>query len=124
MRYFSIYKPDPKNVATPPTPEFIAEMGKLIQEYTQSGALLATEGFHPSADDVRVRLSGGEFSVTDGPFTEAKELIGGFALMQAKSKQEMIQLTKRFLQVAGGGECEIHELMEAPELPLEKAPKR
>ena len=89
-------------------------MGKLIEEMTKSGALLATEGCLPSADGARVRLSKGKITVTDGPFTEAKELIAGFALIEAKSKAEAIELAKRFLQVAGDGENEIRQVYEGP----------
>ena len=66
----------------------------------------------PSALGARVRLSGSEMSVTDGPFTESKELIAGFALFQAASKEEAIEMTRRFLQVAGGGECEVRQVYD------------
>ena len=88
-------------------------MGKLIDEMTKAGVLLSTEGCQPSSKGARVRLSGGRIAVTDGPFTEAKELIGGFAIIQAKSKAEAIEWTKRFLEVAGDGESEIRQLHEA-----------
>jgi len=90
----------------------MAEMGKLIEEMTKSGTLIATEGCLPSADGARVRLSKGKVSVVDGPFTESKELIAGFALIEAKSKAEAIELTKRFLKVAGDGESEIRQVYE------------
>lgn len=89
-------------------------MGKLIEEAMREGWLLTTEGCLPSALGARVRFSDSKFNVTDGPFTETKELIGGFAIIQAKSKQEAIDLTKRFLREADGGECEIRQLYEAP----------
>ena len=113
MRFLSIYKTVERGV--PPSPEHMAEMGQLIEESMKAGVLLATEGCLPSAKGARVRLSGGKLSVTDGPFTESKELIAGFALLQAKSKEEAIQLCKDFLKVAGDGECEIREIFEAPE---------
>jgi hypothetical protein len=112
MRFLSIYKSAESN--GPPTPEDMATMGKFIEEMAKSGALLATEGCLPSAKGARVRLSGRKVTVTDGPFTETNEVIGGFALLQAKSKAEAIELTKRFLKVAGDGECEIRELYEQP----------
>jgi hypothetical protein len=93
----------------------MAEMGKLIQEGMQAGWLLATEGCLPSALGARVRKADGKVTVSDGPFTEAKELVGGFAILQAKSKEEAIQLTKDFLKVAGDGECELRQLYEAPQ---------
>jgi len=76
--------------------------------------LLAGEGLHPSSEGARVEYSGDERVVTDGPFTETKEIVGGFALIQAKSKQEAIEFTKRFLKVAGDGETEIRQLYEQP----------
>jgi hypothetical protein len=90
----------------------MAEMQRFIEEMQSSGALLATEGCLPSALGARVRLSGGELTATDGPFTEAKELIAGFALLQADSREEAVELTKRFLQVAGDGECEIRQVFD------------
>jgi hypothetical protein len=111
MRFLCVYKPA-KNEGTLPTQQEMAEMGKLIEEMTKAGVLLSTEGCAPSAQGARVRLAGGKFSVTDGPFTEAKELIAGFALIQVKSKAEAIEWTRRFLKVAGDGESEIRLLHE------------
>jgi hypothetical protein len=93
----------------------MAEMGRLIEEMQGSGTLIATEGCLPSALGARVRLSGGDLSVTDGPFTESKELIAGFALLRADSKEEAIELTRRFLKVAGDGECEIRQVYDGPD---------
>ena len=92
----------------------MAAMQQLIGEMMQAGVLVGTEGCLPSARGARVRIADGKFSVVDGPFIESKELIGGFALLQAKSKEEAIEVTKRFLAVVGEGECEIRELFEAP----------
>ena len=89
-------------------------MGKLIEEATSAGWLIATEGCMPTAAGARVRLADGKFLVTDGPFAETKEVVGGFAIIQASSKQKAIELTKHFLEVAGGGETEIRQLYEAP----------
>jgi hypothetical protein len=112
MRFLSIYKS--AETFVPPSPEEMAKMGKLIEEGMKAGWLLSTEGCLPSTKGARVRLSGGKLTVTDGPFTETKEQVGGFALLQAKSKEEAIELTKNFLKVVGGGECEIRQLYEAP----------
>jgi hypothetical protein len=111
MKFLCIYKPS-KPEDTPPTQQEMAEMGKFIEESFKSGALIATEGCLPSALGARVRLSSGKFTVTDGPFTEAKEIVGGFALMRAGSKEEMIDFTKRFLKIAGDGETEIRQIYE------------
>jgi hypothetical protein len=89
-------------------------MGKLIEEMTKAGVLLATEGCLPSSKGVRVRIDSGRFTVTDGPFPETKELIQGFCLMQVKSKQEAVEWGKRFLNVVGQGESEIRLLHDFP----------
>ena len=112
MRFLCVYKPS-RQEGVPPSQEDMAEMGKLIEEMTKAGVLLATEGCLPSSKGARVRRSGDKFTVTDGPFTEAKEIIGGFAMIQAKSKEEAIQWTKRFLTVAGDGESEIRQVYDA-----------
>ena len=111
MRFISIWKP--AKVAAP-TPELIEKMGKLVQEGMKEGWLIATDGVQAGTRGMRVQSAGGKVTVTDGPFTEAKELIGGYALMQAKSREEMLELTKRFLAMAGDGECHIEQLYEQP----------
>ena len=116
MRFLCVYKPG-KPEGTPTRPEEMAEMGAFVEEATKAGWLLATEGCLPSAMGARLRLSEGKYKVTDGPFTESKELVAGFALIQTKSKHEAIDLTKRFLKVAGDGEVEIRQVMEMPGAP-------
>jgi hypothetical protein len=113
MRFLTFYKSVERN--TPPSPEEMAAMGKLIEDWMKAGVLLATEGCLPSSKGSRVRLSSGKVTVTDGPFTESKEVIGGFAILEAKSKEEAIELCKGFLKVAGDGETEIRELYPAPD---------
>ncbi|MBV8113207.1 MAG: hypothetical protein JO300_00585, partial [Silvibacterium sp.] len=95
MKYLCIYKPA-KPEGVPPTPEEMARMGALIEEGLKSGELIATEGCMPSALGARVRRTDGKFTVVDGPFTEAKEVIGGFALISANSKAEAIESAKNF----------------------------
>jgi hypothetical protein len=92
----------------------MAAMGKLIGEMQQAGVLLAAEGCKSSAHGVRLRLAGQEFSTTDGPFPETKELLAGFCLLQVKSKAEAVEWSKRFLTVAGDGECELRLLHDMP----------
>src|SRR5579864_6017023 len=111
MRFLSIYKNVERN--TPPTQEEMATMGKLIEEGFKKGWLLGTEGCLPSTLGVRVRRADGKITVTDGPFTEAKELVGGFAILKANSKAEAIELAKTFLSVVGQGECELRQLYDA-----------
>ena len=114
MRYMTIYKPGEESTA-PPTAEHMEAMGKFIEELAKSGVLLQTDGLVHSSKGARVRMNAdGSFKVVDGPFTEAKEIIGGYAIIDVKSKAEAIELTKRFLKVAGGGESEIREMHEQP----------
>jgi hypothetical protein len=113
MRFLCIYKPGGAE-GVPPTQQEMAEMGKLIEEAMKAGWLVTTEGCLPSKTGARVRLADGKYTVTDGPFAEVKELIGGFAIIRANSKEEAIEHTKYFLQKAGGGESEIRQLYEAP----------
>ena len=112
MRYLSIWRAVEKNV--PPSPDEIVKMGELIEDMMKKGELIATEGCLPSALGARVRKSGKRVTVTDGPFTESKELIAGFALLEAPSKEAAIEMCKRFMQVAGDGECELRQIYEAP----------
>ena len=110
MRFLSIYKSVERG--TPPTQEEMASMGKLVEEGMKAGWLLATEGCLPSALGARVRRSAGNVNVTDGPFTESKEVVGGFAILKADSKEEAIRLVKDFLGAVGEGECELRQLYE------------
>ena len=112
MRFLSIYKA-PESTQ-PPSAEYMAEMTRLVEEGMRSGELLATEGCLPSAFGARVRLAGGTITVMDGPFSESKEVVGGFAILQAPSKEAAIEMARKFLKVAGGGECEIRQIFEAP----------
>ena len=111
MKFLSIYKTVERNA--PPSQEEMAKMGNLVEEGMKAGWLLATEGCLPTALGARVRNSNGKVTVTDGPFTEAKEVVGGFAILRANSKQEAIQLARDFLEVAGEGECELRQISEA-----------
>ena len=114
MKFLSIYKSN-KPVGVPPTQKEMEEMGKYVEKMLKSGVVLATEGCLPSALGAKLRLSKGKFTVTDGPFTEAKEIVGGFAVMQANSKAEMIEHVKDFMKLAGDGECEIRQVYDAHE---------
>jgi hypothetical protein len=111
MRFLSVYKT--VETGKPPTTEEMARMDKLIEEGMKAGSLLAVEGCLPTARGARVRQSSGSVTVTDGPFTEAKEVIGGLAILKANSKEEAIQMVKDFMKVAGDGECEIRQLYDA-----------
>jgi hypothetical protein len=113
MRFMMLYKPGRESDA-PPTEQEMADMGRLIEEMASAGVLIATDGLQPSSKGARVRITDGKFVVTDGPFTETKELVAGFAIVQAKSKQEAIELAKRFLTVVGEGESEIRLMHDTP----------
>lgn len=120
MRFMTLYKPGKEDV--PPSQEVMAGMGRLIEEMVKAGTLIATDGLQSSAKGARVRISEGKFTVTDGPFTETKELIAGYAIIEAKSKQHAIELTKRFLEVMGEGESEIRLMHETPASGPESGP--
>jgi hypothetical protein len=114
MRVMGLLKADAESEAgAPPTRELMERMGTFMEEITRAGVLLATDGLQPSAKGKRVRLSGSKVSVTDGPFTESKELIASYALLEVKSMAEAVHWTTRFLQALGTGECELRPLFEA-----------
>jgi hypothetical protein len=113
MRFLSIYKTAETGV--PPTQEHMEGMGRLIEESMRSGELIATEGCLPSARGARVRFTNGLVRVIDGPFTESKEMIAGFAILEAPSKEAAIEMAKKFLGVAGEGECELREIYQGGE---------
>lgn len=111
MQFLMIYTPDD---ASPPSPEKMAELGQFGAEAAASGVLVATGGIFPSSMGARVRLSGGNFSVTDGPFPESKEVMGGWVIVQVGSKEEAIEQARRFMSIAGDGDGEIRQLTDPP----------
>ncbi|MEU9355793.1 YciI family protein [Streptomyces griseoloalbus] len=116
-RFLSLIRIDENNApAEGPSPELMQRMGELIEEMTKAGVLLDTAGLAPTSQGTRVHYEGGSLSVTDGPFTETKEVIGGYAMLQAKDKAEAIEWTKRFLKVHEPHwtvTCEVREVEEA-----------
>jgi hypothetical protein len=112
MRFLSIYTHEP--LPEGPTPEHIAKMGALIEEGMKAGWLIATEGVSGPQEGIRVKSKRGKVTVLDGPFAEAKEVLGGYALLEAPSRQAVLALTEKFLAVAGDGTCEIYELYQPP----------
>jgi hypothetical protein len=112
MRFLSLLRIDEKT-ARPPTEDLMNRMGALIGELTAAGALIQTSGLRPTAEGFRIRLRDGKLTTTDGPFTESKEVIGGFAILEAKSRAEAEELTRRFLAAHGDEwdlECEVRPL--------------
>ena len=113
MKFLSIYTPDKNSANRPPSKEHMAEMGKLMEETTKSGVLVSTGGLLPiSKGGASVRRSGGEITVMDGPFTETKEVIAGFAVLEVTSRDHAIEIARRFLTIAGDGESELRPMME------------
>ena len=112
MKIVSIFKSDPQS--RHPDEKMFEAMGKLIYELTSSGALVDTGGALDEGFSASVRRTGGEIRVTDGPFTESKEIVGGFAIFEVKSKEEALEYTRRFLEIAGDGTCDLHEVGETP----------
>ncbi len=97
---------------TPPTPEHMEAVGKFSQALAASGVLLMTGGLQRPTRGTQVKLAAGKFTATDGPFAETKELIDGFALVQTKSREEAVELARRFMNVAGDGEGEILQVFD------------
>ncbi|NMO17884.1 transcriptional regulator [Pyxidicoccus fallax] len=114
MRFLSMVRVQ-EGTAQKPSEKLMADMGKLIDEMTAKGVLLDTAGLHPSSEGVRLRNDHGRYSRTDGPFTEAKEVVGGYAIFKADSMEEALELTRRFLAVHGEEwniECEVRQLAD------------
>jgi hypothetical protein len=115
VRFLIVHRVDESQPdAYDPSPEVVAGVGRMIGEMTKAGVLLAAEGVLPSSTGARVRSSGGKRTVIDGPFTEAKEVIGGFALLQVRSREEAIEWAARFAEVIGEVEVEVREVAERP----------
>jgi hypothetical protein len=112
MKFLMTYEQTAK---APPTPEKMAEIAKFSQESAKSGILLMTGGLQRPTKGTRVNLSRGHFTVTDGPFAETKELIDGFALIEVKSREEAVEVARRFMTIAGDGQGEILAVFEAPQ---------
>ena len=117
MRYLSMIRID-ENSGNVPSEQLMQDMGKLIEEMTHEGTLISTAGLRPTAEGARVRLRRGKLSTIEGPFTETREVIGGYAILEARSMREAIELTKRFLRIHGDEwdiECELRQL-DGPEV--------
>lgn len=120
MRFMMIVKSAERS--GPPPQELMDAIGKLAEEAMSAGEMIETGGLAPTAAGSRVRLEGGKIKVTDGPFTEAKEVFGGFAIFELKSMDEAIERTSRFMELhhqhwpGWEGETEIRQLFMTPEL--------
>lgn len=112
MRFLMIYHPDLAQASTPPSPELMTRMSQFIEETTRAGVLLSTGGTGGPSYGTHVRRTkDGKVTVTDGPYAEAKELVGGYALCELPSREAAVAYAQRFLEIVGGGDSEIHQLM-------------
>ena len=122
MRFMMLVKADEASEAGEmPSTEMLTAMGKYNEDLTKAGVMLAGEGLQPSSKGARVQFSGAKPAVTDGPFTEAKELIAGFWLIQVKSREEAIEWASRVPFV--DGEIEIRQVFEADDFGDELTPE-
>lgn len=118
MRYMMFIKhtEDYRNAEVPAS--LYEEMGKFIEETTKSGNFISGAGLQPTSAGARVRLNSGKISVMDGPFAESKEIVGGYAIMDAKSREEALALARRFMELhlkhwpTFEGECEVRPFEE------------
>lgn len=112
MRFMIMFRNDGDSEVDVPPCLDLDEMGNFIGQLQSKGVLLGYEGLKPSEKGARVRMTGSRRNVMDGPFTEAKELIAGFALVQLPSKDAAIDLAEQFLRIAGQGSAEVREAFE------------
>ena len=125
MRFMLMVKAtDDSEAGIMPSEEMLREMGAYNEELVKAGVMLAGEGLHPSSKGARVRFSGTERTVVDGPFTEAKELIAGYWLVQVSSKEEAVEWVKRCPNpMPGESEIEIRQVFEAEDFGEEYTPE-
>ncbi len=125
MRFMLLVKADENSEAgVMPSEELLTEMGKFNEELVKAGVMLAGEGLQPSSKGVRVRFKGSDRSVIDGPFTEAKELVAGYWLIEVKSLDEAIEWVKRVPNpMEGESEIEIRQVFEADDFGEEYTPE-
>jgi hypothetical protein len=108
MRFLGYTLADESNLPTePPSAELYERMGQFVEEATKAGVVVATGGLAPTAMGAKITLKDGEYTVVDGPFTEAKEIVGGWALLECRDLPEAVEWTKRFLGVLGEGEVRV-----------------
>jgi hypothetical protein len=111
MRFFGYTLASETDVpSAPPRPELYEEMGRFVEEAIAAGVIVATGGIAPTSEGVKISLNDGNFTVVDGPFAEAKELVGGWALMECRDVDEVVEWTKRFLAIVGSGETTIRQV--------------
>ena len=124
MRFLCYTQGDDTVPPPVPSPELMERMGEFVGEAMAAGKIVATGGFAPSATGTVLRLADGEYSITDGPYAEAKELIGGWALLEVESKEEVVEWCRRFLGVLGEGECAIRQTFGPEDMPADLSPQQ
>jgi hypothetical protein len=107
MRFLGYTLGDESTPIPPPSPAEMEKMGAFVEEASKAGVIVATGGIAPTAMGAKISLSDGKFTVIDGPFTEAKELVGGWALLECRDLDEAVEWSKRFLGVLGEGEVRV-----------------
>ena len=123
MRFMVLVKASPESEAGEmPSEEILAEMGKFNEELVRAGVMLAGEGLHPTSKGARIRFSGDERTVIDGPFAETKELLAGYWLIQARDRDETIEWMKR-APFDGGAEIEVRPVFEEDDFGEEFTPE-
>jgi hypothetical protein len=115
MKFFMKTTPDVSKPPSPPSPELMAEMAVFIEESFRNGTLVATGALDPRT--TRIEHRGGGFTVTDGPFSEAKEAVVGWAIVEAPSKEAAIELSKKFWAIVGDGTGTIQRVYDPGEMP-------
>ncbi|GAA2121116.1 YciI family protein [Actinomadura alba] len=115
MRFLMMTTEDGSTPATPPSERLQAEMGAFIAEMSKAGVLLATGGLEPQG--IHIASKDGKVTVTDGPYSEAKEAVVGFALIEVRTREEAIELSKRFWQIVGDGQGVIKQVFGPEDQP-------
>lgn len=123
MRFMCIsYADQASEAGVPPSEEMMTRMGAFMEDVTKAGVLLSAEGLHPTARGAKLKYADGKLTVTDGPFTESKEIVAGWAIVQVDSMDEAIEWSRRFFAVLGEGEGEIRQIFDADDFGPEFAP--
>ena len=118
MKYLTFIRHSESYRESPPPQELLEAMGKFIEQCSKDGTLVDTGGLLPSKDGVRLRLAGGKITVTDGPFTETKEVIGGWAILKSESREQVMRISTEFMELhrrywpGYEGECEVRLMFD------------
>lgn len=124
MRFMCIsYADKDSEAGVPPSEEMMTRMGAFMEDVTKAGVLLSAEGLHPTSRGAKVKYADGKLTVTDGPFTESKEIVAGWAIVQVDSMDEAIEWSRRFFAVLGEGEGEIRQIFDADDFGPELTPE-